>query len=94
MATIPVFLPGESLWTEEPGGLQFKGSQSIETTEETQYALISRKSTVLVLLYTQKPSYDASLMPTLMGLPIPKPTVSVDQCGSSYLALQGGSGER
>ena len=24
----PVFLPGESPWTEEPGGLQFMGSQS------------------------------------------------------------------
>jgi len=23
----PVFLPGESSWTEEPGGLQFIGSQ-------------------------------------------------------------------
>ena len=25
----PVFLPGESPWTEEPGGLQFMGSQRI-----------------------------------------------------------------
>ena len=25
---IPVFLPGESLWTEEPGGLQSMGPQS------------------------------------------------------------------
>ena len=25
----PVYLPGESLWTEEPGGLQFMGSQSV-----------------------------------------------------------------
>ena len=29
MATIPVFLPGESLWTKEPGGLQSMGSQRI-----------------------------------------------------------------
>ena len=28
MATIPVFLPGESLWTKEPGGLQSMGSQT------------------------------------------------------------------
>ena len=28
MAT-PVFLPGESLWTEEPGGLQSLGSQRV-----------------------------------------------------------------
>ena len=27
MATTPVFLPGESPWTEEPGGLQSMGSQ-------------------------------------------------------------------
>ena len=25
----PVFLPGELLWTEEPGGLQSKGSQRV-----------------------------------------------------------------
>ena len=25
----PVFLPGESLWTEEPGRLQSKGSQRV-----------------------------------------------------------------
>ena len=27
--TTPVFLPGESPWTEEPGGLQSMGSQRI-----------------------------------------------------------------
>ena len=27
---IPVFLPGESPWTEEPGGLQSMGSQRLE----------------------------------------------------------------
>ena len=26
MEPTPVFLPGESPWTEEPGGLQFVGS--------------------------------------------------------------------
>ena len=25
----PVVLPGEALWTEEPGGLQFMGSQRV-----------------------------------------------------------------
>ena len=25
----PVFLPGESLWTEEPGGLRFMGSKRV-----------------------------------------------------------------
>jgi len=28
----PVFLPEESLWTEEPGGLQSIGSQSVGHT--------------------------------------------------------------
>ena len=28
----PVFLPGESPWTEEPGGLQFMGSQRVRLT--------------------------------------------------------------
>ena len=27
--TTPVFLPGESLWREEPGGLQSTGSQTV-----------------------------------------------------------------
>ena len=25
----PIFLPGESPWTEEPGGLHFMGSQTV-----------------------------------------------------------------
>ena len=29
-APTPVFLPGESPWTEEPGGLQTMGSQKVE----------------------------------------------------------------
>ena len=29
MATTLVFLPGESAWTEEPGGLQSIGSQKV-----------------------------------------------------------------
>ena len=30
MERTPVFLPGESLWTEEPGGLQLMGLQRVE----------------------------------------------------------------
>ena len=30
----PVFLPGESPWTEEPGGLQSVGLQRADTTEQ------------------------------------------------------------
>ena len=29
----PVFLPGESPWTEELGGLQSMGSQEVDITE-------------------------------------------------------------
>ena len=29
MVPTPVFLPGESPWTEEPGGLQPMGSQRV-----------------------------------------------------------------
>ena len=32
---IPVFLPGESPWTEEPGGLQSMGSQRVRHNWET-----------------------------------------------------------
>ena len=31
----PVFLPGESSWTEEPRGLQFIGLQRMDTSEAT-----------------------------------------------------------
>ena len=35
----PVFSPGESPWTEEPGGLQSMGSQKeLDTTEATERA--------------------------------------------------------
>ena len=31
----PVFFPGESPWTEEPGGLQSMGLRSVSATEAT-----------------------------------------------------------
>ena len=33
---IPIFLPGESLWTEEPGGLQSMRSQRIRHNRATK----------------------------------------------------------
>ena len=33
MQPTPVFLPGEFLWTEEPGGLQSMRSQDSDMTE-------------------------------------------------------------
>ena len=36
----PVFLPGESPWTEEPGGLQSMGTQKeSDTTEHSTYVI-------------------------------------------------------
>ena len=37
----PVFLPGESPWTEEPGGLQTMGLQRVDMTESTWIPLFS-----------------------------------------------------
>ena len=39
----PIFLPGESPWTEEPGRLQSMGSQRVDSTERlsTPHPLVS-----------------------------------------------------
>ena len=42
----PVFLPGESLWTEEPGGLQSLGLQRVDSTEWLNTAQVSKKLNV------------------------------------------------
>ena len=44
----PGFLPGESPWTEEPGGLQSMGLQRMDTTEglSTQHISVSDNSPV------------------------------------------------
>jgi len=38
MATHSSILPGESSWTEEPGGLQSTGSKKSDMTEATEHA--------------------------------------------------------
>jgi len=43
---IPVFLPGESPWTEEPGELQFMGSQKVRHDRATKYS--TNKSTIYI----------------------------------------------
>ena len=35
----PIFLPGESPWTEEPGGLQSMGLQRVEHDSATKHSL-------------------------------------------------------
>ena len=37
MATHSSILPGESSWTEEPGGLQSTGSKKSDMTEATEH---------------------------------------------------------
>ena len=37
MATHPVFLPGESPWTEEPGGYSPWGPKELDVNEATAY---------------------------------------------------------
>ena len=44
----PVFLPGEAPWTEEPGGLQSTGSQSIRLNTEQH----SVSANPILLIYT------------------------------------------
>ena len=36
----PVFLPGESPWTEEPGGLQSMESQRVRHNSATEHSLL------------------------------------------------------
>ena len=36
----PVFFPGESPWTKEPGGLQFIGSQRVSWTERSSHLIL------------------------------------------------------
>ena len=38
MQPIPVFLPGESPWTEEPGMLQSRGHKELDKTEQLSTA--------------------------------------------------------
>ena len=40
MATTPVFSPGESSWTEEPGGLQSRGGhKKLDMAEQVTLSL-------------------------------------------------------
>ena len=45
----PVFLPGESLWTEEPGRLQFMGSQRVRHSQATKHSKACLKKTMWFL---------------------------------------------
>ena len=42
----PVFLPGESPWTEEPGGLQSMGSQRVRHNQATKHSTAQGNSEV------------------------------------------------
>ena len=49
MATTPVFLPGESPWTEEPGGIQSMGSQRVRQDWVTKHSTAHRPQTKMFL---------------------------------------------
>ena len=46
MATHSVFLPGESAWTEEPGGYSPLGRKEWDTTEATWHARMQPKQSL------------------------------------------------
>ena len=48
----PVFMPGESPWTEEPGRLQSMESQESDMTEATDYTLLSTYAGELIFALT------------------------------------------
>ena len=48
MQPTPVFLPGESLWTERPGGLQSMGSQRIGHDLVTKQQQTGLRKTVFI----------------------------------------------
>ena len=50
----PVFLPGESPWTEEPGGYSPCGCKESDTTERLSTALRDKPSTVVYHSFSSK----------------------------------------
>ena len=54
MTTLSVFLPGESPWTEEPGGLQSMGRRELDMTER----LVTGKFGRLLFMGLQRVRHD------------------------------------
>ena len=54
MEPASVFLPGESLWTEEPGGLQFMGSQRVGHHWATKHSTAWANMQILMLKKTKE----------------------------------------
>ena len=52
----PVFLPGESPWTEEPGGLQPMGLQRVRHYQEFKHSIAHERITMLDFLCPAQPS--------------------------------------
>ena len=60
----PVFLPGESPWTEEPGGLWSRGPKELDTTKQLTLSLSWDLSVISTHIY--KPlSYTGEINTTL-----------------------------
>jgi len=53
----PVFLPGESPWTEEPGGLQPTGSQESDMTDSLSTAHTPAETKSWAFLVAQQLSW-------------------------------------
>jgi len=48
----PVFLPGESPWTEEPGRLQFMGSQRVRHDLVTKHNIVKISTALNFTMWT------------------------------------------
>ena len=53
---IPIFLPGESPWTEEPGGLKSMGSQTVKHDRVTRHIYNTNSNIYKYVLAIQKNS--------------------------------------
>ena len=51
MATHPVFLPGESPWTEESGGLQSMGHKELEATKHNTAQFNNKKENFRSIIF-------------------------------------------
>ena len=61
----PVFLPGESPWTEEPGGLQSMGRKKLDMTEQLTLSLFhitKIKDNMIILIDTENHLINDSFM--------------------------------
>ena len=66
-----VYLPGESAWTEEPGGLQSIGSQKVEHEWATKPSTTHTMATPWTAAYQAPPAMGFSRQECWSGVPLP-----------------------